>query len=721
MSHSKDNTDYKQMLGWNVVVAVSYMASAWLFMAVAVPPGYSTPFWPGAGVALTALLMGGPGLSFGIFFGSWMVNFSLEGLSHSSLAGWLNMGWTASGIATGAVLQAFLGRFLVLRFCEKPLLLDRHRSTLNFLFLLAPLSCLVSASMGVSTLILTGKISADTALINWFTWWIGDSFGAAMVVPMILAFYGKPAALWRPRRLSLCIPASSLIVVLLYLNSKTAEWQSAHARSLLRFQSQQLVHDIEHNLILQSLLMQASEVQLKRSDRMNETDFQDLLQSLQNGRNALQSLRVTKGGQGFEPSVHFQWNAFKGPVDPFRRQGQEQQLPGERSEAKLFAPTDQQLMARILVRSHSSQGEFMQLLAVFDFTTDIKQSLVSIGSREVLFSFQKAQNNPMERIERYALVPGLRWHTQVPDGQNQLQMVLILPFSAMLSHPRNEYFFALLFGLILALTLFCILLVASGQSYRFERLFIARSQELKEQQLKAEHSAKMAALGSMAGSIAHEINNPLAIIHGYSKFLLQKIADNRLSQAELTNGLCRIDETSLRISEIIKALRSYARDDLQDELMDCSAVEIINETIHLCLELLKNRQVSLTWNEAYNHGIRFKGRKAALMQVLLNLINNACDAIIGEPEKWIRIDMDVLEEKGLIQIRVTDSGRGIPQEIREKIMKPFFSTKTYGVGTGLGLSISKNLVESMGGALILDGNASNTSFLLSLPRSDIVC
>ena len=100
-------------------------------------------------------------------------------------------------------------------------------------------------------------------------------------------------------------------------------------------------------------------------------------------------------------------------------------------------------------------------------------------------------------------------------------------------------------------------------------------------------------------------------------------------------------------------------------------------------------------------------------QVILNLLNNAIDAIELNETKWVKIDF--LKKETSIIISVTDSGKGIPDDIVEKIMQPFYSTKETGKGTGLGLSISKGIIENHKGTLTYDGSIGNTRFLIELP------
>jgi C4-dicarboxylate-specific signal transduction histidine kinase len=103
-----------------------------------------------------------------------------------------------------------------------------------------------------------------------------------------------------------------------------------------------------------------------------------------------------------------------------------------------------------------------------------------------------------------------------------------------------------------------------------------------------------------------------------------------------------------------------------------------------------------------------------ISQVLLNLLNNAYDAALAQPDRWI--ELDARDQGSLVEISVTDSGPGIPRELARKIMDPFFTTKPPGKGTGLGLSISSNIMTDHGGSLSLDQNSPHTRFVMSLPK-----
>lgn len=108
-------------------------------------------------------------------------------------------------------------------------------------------------------------------------------------------------------------------------------------------------------------------------------------------------------------------------------------------------------------------------------------------------------------------------------------------------------------------------------------------------------------------------------------------------------------------------------------------------------------------------------RAAQVSQVILNLLSNAFDAVSESERPWVRVD--IAEEAERFVISVTDSGTGVPESIREKMMVPFFTTKPPGKGTGLGLGISRNIMQALGGDLSYKAEAPNTTFVVQLPKT----
>ncbi len=241
----------------------------------------------------------------------------------------------------------------------------------------------------------------------------------------------------------------------------------------------------------------------------------------------------------------------------------------------------------------------------------------------------------------------------------------------------------------------------------------ANEQLLVEQKAQLASTAKLSALGEMAGSIAHEINNPLAIIHGLAFQLKKRLHKSELDKSHSAFELItEIEATTKRISKIIKGLKVIARTGDYDDFLPACIKTIIDDTLGLCSENFKTQGIELTVSLPAEIPA-IECRQVQIAQVLLNLFNNSKDAILELKERWVKVDVQHDAER--LWLIVSDSGSGIDQDKIEKIFLPFFTTKSIGKGTGLGLSISKGIIEDHGGEFFIDALKPNTTFVIVLP------
>jgi signal transduction histidine kinase len=241
---------------------------------------------------------------------------------------------------------------------------------------------------------------------------------------------------------------------------------------------------------------------------------------------------------------------------------------------------------------------------------------------------------------------------------------------------------------------------------------VRKSEIIKLQETKIFASARLSSLGEMAGGIAHEINNPLAIIQAKAEFLKKRIGHKDLSNETIETGLDKIIETCSRIVGIIKGLRSFSRNSENDPFIAVPIRCVVDDVLGLISEKIKMNAIQLDVNIPQE--LIVSGRPAQLGQVFMNLISNSYDSIVAQDEKWIRINASPIKD-GKIEIRVMDSGSGIHGDIQARIMQPFFTTKEVGKGTGLGLSIAKGIIEDHAGKLWLDADSPRTCFVIELP------
>lgn len=238
----------------------------------------------------------------------------------------------------------------------------------------------------------------------------------------------------------------------------------------------------------------------------------------------------------------------------------------------------------------------------------------------------------------------------------------------------------------------------------------------KQQQSLIEQS-KMSALGQMSGGMAHEINNPLAIISSEAEELLE-IAEEEgnVNKDDATSISQNIRATTERIAKIIRGLKVFAREDKGEDFSVRDLAEIVNEVVIMAEEKFKTKGVkfSIDFPEITNlESKEVLGNEVQIIQVLVNLLNNAYDAVKDQKDRKISFSWKVLPEHFLLVVK--DNGAGIPENVRLKIFDPFFSTKKVGEGTGLGLSLSKSIIENHSGELFLGDEDEGTEFVVKLP------
>ena len=231
-------------------------------------------------------------------------------------------------------------------------------------------------------------------------------------------------------------------------------------------------------------------------------------------------------------------------------------------------------------------------------------------------------------------------------------------------------------------------------------------------------SAKMAALGKLAAGVAHEVNNPLAVIKeqaGWIKDLLEEedIAGSK-NFKEFEDSLNKIDQHVNRARKVTHRLLGFAR-----------KMEPVNEKVNVNLVL--EETISFLANEAKHNNIvilpsflkglpQIMSDASQLQQVFLNLLNNAIDAIGNNGEVKIQTTYNSIEK--YVAILFIDNGPGIPADVKKKIFDPFFTTRGVGQGTGLGLSISFSIIEKLGGTITVDSQPGHGAvFTIKLPMN----
>lgn len=241
---------------------------------------------------------------------------------------------------------------------------------------------------------------------------------------------------------------------------------------------------------------------------------------------------------------------------------------------------------------------------------------------------------------------------------------------------------------------------------------IIKEKELEKNKQQLTNSSKLAALGEMAGGVAHEINNPLQILSLSVEQIRLLLEADKMDVVACEKVCEQMDSTIDRVNNIVKGMKLISRDGGQDPYEEVDIKQVVSETLSFCKEKFKNSGVKLLVYEEDHSSYKVLGQKVRISQVILNLLNNAFDAISKNRNKTIRVSLGHNNDNVIIAI--SDSGPGVPDELVEKIFQPFFTTKEIGKGTGLGLSISKGIIEQHKGSFYLDED-NRSKFIIKIP------
>ncbi len=243
-----------------------------------------------------------------------------------------------------------------------------------------------------------------------------------------------------------------------------------------------------------------------------------------------------------------------------------------------------------------------------------------------------------------------------------------------------------------------------------------REQELREKQDQLVQAGKLATLGELTTGIAHELNNPLNNIGLFVGNAIDLVelgtvdSDPERVFHELNNAMQQVRKAT----EIISHLRTFGHA-TPVSFEPVSIFQVIESAIALMREQLRLRQIEVLLHFPEEEALVF-GNAIQLEQVVINLLTNGRDALAEAAHKVITITCTVEAES--IELRVCDTGPGIPVDLEQRIFDPFFTTKDVGAGTGLGLSITYGIIKDHQGTIMVENHVGEGAhFLIRLPRA----
>ncbi len=238
-------------------------------------------------------------------------------------------------------------------------------------------------------------------------------------------------------------------------------------------------------------------------------------------------------------------------------------------------------------------------------------------------------------------------------------------------------------------------------------------EQARQLQVDLAHMSRLSSMGEMATGLAHELNQPLTVITNYAQGCVRRLKSNAIGPEELGDILGRIATQARRSSSIIRGLGNLVR--------KSSAMRFEVDINHCIMEVADLANAEATQHHAK---ARFElepnlpgvmADQTQLQQVILNLVQNGCEAIQDTPESRRAVTVRTKQRGDReLEISVSDNGRGISELLGERLFEPFFTTKAQGIG--MGLAISRSIVESHGGRLWATPNrGKGTTFHFTLP------
>jgi PAS domain S-box-containing protein len=240
--------------------------------------------------------------------------------------------------------------------------------------------------------------------------------------------------------------------------------------------------------------------------------------------------------------------------------------------------------------------------------------------------------------------------------------------------------------------------------------------EIRQNEVRMMNASKMISLAQVSAGVAHEINNPLTVIRGRVELIKKQFSRGEADLAKIRNYLDNTDEMVTRITSIVEALRIFSNTSTANStgsefLEETWMLPTIEKAVSLFQERLEKRKIRVDI-KLRGEDFKFYSRNREILHILNILISNSIEAIQKQDNSWITFELIDESEHAVVVLR--DSGSGIRESVRQRIMDPFFSTKVQ--SAGLGLSIAKGLIAGHGGSLELDETQPHTTFKLMIPH-----
>ena len=759
-----------------LALTFAYTVSGKLALLLAVPPGYASPIFPPAGIAVAAMLIGGPATLPWTFLGSlslniWIGYSAAHSIDVAPVA-------AAIAIALASTLQAAVGGIALRRAVGYPAPLDNGRDLARFL-LSSPVFCLTSATLSMGSLSLLGVVKLPDLLSNWASWWIGDTLGVLVVLPLMLIIAGEPRDLWRRRALPVGVPMVLFFALFASIFVRVSEWEQDRTLLEFRLLSQEIVDKMRAGLEEQEVFLQQLERSFTLRPGLSPSDFRYLVQSLLQRFPLIQAVewapRIDATSRsdfetakradipGFEirevgPSGYPQRAADRAQyfpvtyVEPLR--GNEEAVgfdlasDRDRKAAVEAAITTGKLAATAPIRLVQEKGEQSGALLLFPVVGGPNGAGVLLVVHR-MGTFLDGLLAPFDAMVAVRLVDldaakliygGLSPEHTVASyediftfGGRRYSVATVPTASYLERHRRWQSWAVLARGVIGISLLGALLLLGTGYARRVELVVEERTRDLEasnrglqreiqeRQQAEAalRQAQRMEAVGQLTGGIAHDFNNLMTVVSGNAALLSEQASDDAVRKR--ASAIMRAVERGERLTRQLLAFsrRQVLRPELVDLRQRTSEIlEMLGQALRSDIELTIDTPEDL-WPVMVD--------PAELELALLNIGVNARDALpnggrFHVEARNVSFASSAAASEGLngdfVMLKLSDTGAGMAPEVRARAFEPYFTTKEVGLGSGLGLSQVYGFAKQSGGAASIDSDIGRgATITLYVPRA----
>ena len=760
------------------LLVAGYVATGRLGLLLAVPPGYATAIFPPAGIAATAMLVAGGATLPWTFLGSLILNLWI-GYDAGSMP--VTMAALAALlIAAGSTAQAALTGWVLRRAIGYPAALDDGGQILRFL-LLTPPCCMTSASLSLSGLAALGAVAQRDIATSWAAWWVGDTLGVLIVLPLLLVFTGEPRALWRARLRPMALPMLLFFGLFVVIFIRVSAWENDQQMLEFRLVSQQVRDKIRTGLEEQALLLEQLNRSFSRQATITRSDFRDLAGDALRHFPALQAVewapRVADGERAnFEAEQSRAFAGFQiGEVAPSgapRRAGTRAEyypvsyiepMAGneralgldlisdperETAVARALAsgavgamrpirvgPEPRRQTGLLLLLPVRTGGDGAGLL-VLVLRVDAFIAALSGDSQATLHLRFTDGTSGGTFYDGFAGPPSSAGYRREIDFGLRHFLVETEPTASYLAHKRGWQSWALLAAGVFGTGLLgALLLLGTGYAHRIRIQVEERTRELAvanrrlrgeiEERRNAEaalrQAQRMEAIGRLTGGIAHDFNNLLTVVAANAELLHSEPLGQRGQRSAAA-----ILRAADRGGRLTRQLLAFSRQQtLRPEIVDfrqrtAEIAEMLARILRDDIEISIDLPEGL-WPVAIDPG--------EFDLAILNIAVNARDAMpAGGQFHLVARNRSVTTadsiDDGLVgdfvALTLADTGVGMSAEVMAHAFDPYFTTKEVGAGSGLGLSQVYGFAkQSGGGAVLVSVPGGGTGLSLYLPRAPV--